>query len=344
MGYKDRARKRAAERSDGVYLRLKEGDTTFRILPTPDSSEGAEDGMFIEYGVHRDVGPKKEIVRCGKSIPEGTGRCWLCDEQIPKLRKKGNVTRAKAMEPRDVFLLQVAKVNEDGSMIGPKIFTPSKTVADQIMTSIFGSKKKTYEDPKKGYNLTINRVGTGKNDTRYGIIEPDEESTVVPAELMKKLKPFNELKEIPAYDEAKQKAAYVGQDAIEDPDDEDDEDDDVEVEETPKKPSKPAAKKPAVVEDDEDDDEDEAPAKPAPKASKKPPVIDDEEDDDDLPPVKTTAKKPVVDDEDDEDDDLPPVKPAAKKAVVIDDDDEPDVDIEDDEDDEDSPPPPKKKK
>ncbi len=323
MDYKDRARKRAAERTDGAYLKLKEGETTFRILPTPESD--SSDGMFMEYAMHRDVGPKKEGVRCGKSVPEGVGRCYLCDVVIPKLRAKGNETRAKAIEARDVFLVQVAKVNDDGTMTGPKLFTPSKTVADQIMGTIFGSKKRDYADPKRGYNLTISRTGTGKNDTRYGIIEPDEDASPVPSALIKKLKPFSELKELLAYDESKQKAAYSGQDTVED-DEEDDE---------PVSKPRTGKNRPAPVVEDEDEDEvedadeeeedDEAPAPAAKKAGKKPaPVVEDEDEDEDL------------DDEDEDEDPAPPVKAgksAKKPAPVVEDEDEVDEDDEDDEDD-----------
>jgi hypothetical protein len=370
MNYREKARKRANERSDGVWLKLKEGETTFRCLPTPESAPGVDDGMWMEYAVHREVGPKKETVRCGKSVPDRKGPCWICDVQIKKLRTKGNVTRAKALEPKDIFLIQAAKVEDDGTMSGPKLFTPSTTVATQLLTSIFGSKKRDYADPKKGYNITIERTGTGKNDTRYGMLQPDSDPTPVSAEIMEKLKPFSQLIEIPVYSEAKQKAAYVGQEAVEEPDTEEDisdlnEEDDLEeaeVEEEEEAPVKKTAKKgkaakAAVAEEPEEDevtdDLDTEEEIPAPKS--KSPV-----------PIGKPKKKAVVeevDEDEDEDDDAPfndedePEElevPAAKKTktvakaksvkrTVVEEDEDEDSDIEEDEEPEPEPLPVRKK-
>ncbi len=366
---KARARKRAAELNSSIWFKLKEGDNTFRILPTPESKKSP--GLWLEYNVHRDVGPRKAVVRCGKDPQTNEGDCWLCDTMIPKLRKKGAEARASALDSKPVFLVQVAKVvigdDEVPKFSGPFLFNPSKGVAGQLLSSVFGSKKRTYEDPKKGYNITLSRTGTTKNDTRYGVLESDDEPSQVPSDLIKKLKAFSELKEVPGYDEAKQKAAYQGLDNVPDDEDEeeteskdtdsDDDDDDVPAPKAGK--NKPPKKKPPVdpdpdADDDPDPDEDDDP--------------DPDDDDDDPPPSPKTGKKqgktkptPVDDDDDpdpdedddpdpDEDDDPPPPKTGKKKPPVDpdpDDDDDPDPDEDDpdpDDDDDDDPPPPPKKK
>ena len=105
-------------------------------------------------------------MRCGVNPVDREGECWLCDVKIPQLRKKGMEKRATALAPKPQFLVQVGKVDTNGKMTGPFLFTPAKTVADQLLASIFGSRKKSYVDPLKGYNLTIARTGTGRNDTR----------------------------------------------------------------------------------------------------------------------------------------------------------------------------------
>ena len=331
------ARKRAEQRAQSSWFKLKEGDNSFRILPTPPTKRVKNN--FYEYQVHRDVGPGKKTVRCGVHPVTGEGECWLCDVKVPQLRKKRMEERAKGLAPRAVLLMQVAKVDvETGKMSGPFLFTPAKTVGDQMLASIFGSRKRSYLDPETGYNLSIRRTGTGKNDTKYGIIEPDQDSTAVPAKIIDKVVPFEELKEVPLYSQAKQEAAYLGRDVAED------EEGEGEEEETPRGKRKPA--------DDDDDeyetaaavDDDDEPVKPKRRA----PVEDDEdeapppkkrkpvEDDEDEPPVKPKKRAPVEDDEDEapppkrrapveDDDDEPPVKPKAKAAPVEDDDDEPPV-------------------
>src|SRR5579864_3254497 len=89
--YKSRARKRAQEMGSSIWYKLKEGTNTFRLLPTPG------DDPWLEYALHRDVGPKKQAVRCGKDPVTDKGECWLCDVKIPALQAKGQKKSAAAM-------------------------------------------------------------------------------------------------------------------------------------------------------------------------------------------------------------------------------------------------------
>lgn len=349
MDYRERARKRATERRTSIWYKLAEGDNTFRILPTPASD--TTDGVFIEYRMHRDVGPKKARIRCGIDVSD-EGKCWICDVLIPKLKKSGKGVRATALAPRDECAIQICKVDSDGSMTGPFIWTPSKTVADQLIASVFGSKKRDYVDGKKGYNLTINRTGTGKNDTRYGIIEPDSDPSRVPAEILKKLKPFSELKEIPVYNEGAQKAAYTGQDATEEPEEEEEsdeaavEEDDVvedEEEEAPPVTKKPAKVTKPAVEEPEEEPEEEEEEKPKPAAKKsgkvaKPAPEPEEEDDIEEEDAEDITLDDLEEDDAEEEEKPAPVAKKKKPPVVV---EEPE---EEDDEEETPPPPPVKKK
>lgn len=335
--YKAEARRRAADRAQSAWYKLKEGDNTFRILPTPESK--TTQPLWMEYALHREVGPKKTQVRCGKSVPDRDGHCWLCDVKIPALRKAGKESRAAALEPKDVFVIQVAKVSEDdGKMTGPLLFSPSAGVANQILTSVIGSKKRAYEDPKKGYNLTLNRTGTGRNDTRYGMIEPDSDPSVVPGALVEKLKPFSELKEIPAYNEGRQKAAYEGRDFTEgDADDEEEED------EKPKSKKGKAAPPPSKSKKSKDDEEEEEE-----EDEEEADESDDEEEDDADESEEEEDDEEESEDEDDseedgdeEEEDEAPVKkkgkpaPPKKKSKAAPPEDEEEEEEEDDESEED---------
>jgi hypothetical protein len=317
--YIARARKRAAQRQTSSWYKLLQGDNLFRILPTPESK--TTPAVFYEYRVHREVGPRKANVMCGKDVVNDEGRCWLCDVMIPKLRKMGKEVRAAALEPKDNLAIQVAKVDEDGSMSGPFIFTPSKRVGDQIVASILGSKKRKYADPKNGFNLTINRTGTGKNDTRYGMIEPDVDPSEVPSELVKKLKPFSELREIGFYDEAKQKAAYTGQDAV--------------VEEEEEEEVKPKAKKATPKPEPEEDDEEEADDAEVEETE------DEEEEEDDEEP-EAGDEEEVEEDNEEEEEEPAPKKAAKGKPSKKQPEPEDDEELEVEEDDEEEEPAPKK--
>ena len=279
MGFDEReyARKRAEVRQQSSWFKLVVGDNTFRILPTPPTKTVKTN--FFEYAVHREVGPKKATVRCGVDPVTGEGECWLCDVKIPALKKKRLETRATALAPKAQLLVQVAKVDgDDGKMSGPFLFTPSKQVADQLLASIFGSKKRSYIDPAKGYNISISRTGTGRNDTRYGILEPDQEPTKVPQALLDKVKPFESLKEVPLYSQAKQQAAYLGQDVPEDEEEEEDR-------------PKSKTRKPAPVEDDPDGPEEESDDEDADDEDEE---VEEDADEEEEPAPKKTSKAPAA--------------------------------------------------
>ena len=167
--------------------------------------------------------PQKKVIRCGIDPITGEGECWICNRLIPSLKKQGKEKRASALASQNTAMIQVAKVTMEGDepqFEGPLLFQPSGGVFRQLLTKAFGAKKRSYHDGVNGYNLNLDRTGTGKNDTHYGILEGDDEPIEVPADLLAKLKPFSELKEIPVYSEAVQKSTYKGDD------DEDDEDED----------------------------------------------------------------------------------------------------------------------
>ncbi len=348
--YKDRARKRAKERSSGFWWKLVVGDNSIRLLPTPESD--TTPSVWMEYGVHRDVGRLKKTVRCGKVPNSDKGRCWLCDKKIPVLRDSGKEARASALEPQIMTLLQVAIPGEDGVLEGPRGWNPSKKVGDRILGSVLGSKKTEYVDAKKGHCINITRHGTGKNDTTYDWDLPDEEATPIPADMLKKLKAFSELKEIPQYSEAAQKAAFEGVELEEGRGASKDEDDP-----KPRKPKKPP------VEEDEDEEEDDADSEEEEDA-------DEDAEEEDPEPVKPKAKKKPApepepeeeeesededEDEEEEEEPEPPTKPVKKKKPAPEpepeeedeeedaDEDEEEEAAEDEDEEEEAPPPPKRK-
>jgi hypothetical protein len=295
MGFDERdyARKRAEARQQSSWFKLAVGDNCFRILPTPPTDNVKTN--FFEYAIHREVGPRKQTVRCGVDIDPQTGdqvgECWLCDTKIPALKAKKQESRATALAAKSQLIMQVAKVEELGEgklkFAGPFLFTPAPTIGNQLLASIFGNRKRSYIDPKKGYNLNISRTGTGRNDTRYGIIEPDQDPTVVPQSLIDKVKAFEDLKEIPVYSQAKQQAAYMGQDVV----------DEQEEEEQPRRSAtrKPAAPEPEdddLPEDDVVEDDESAEADIDPDAEGED-VIDDIDDEPEPPTRKKTGSVPA---------------------------------------------------
>lgn len=340
------AQRRLKERQAKKRFKLPEGETTFRVLP---NARGMEEPEFFEYAMHSQIGPRKAYMRCGKKS-NGKGTCFLCDNILPKLEsseKPGHQTAAKDMARKDVFAVQIAYQDND-QWLGPVVWEMSNTIANSML-AIFGSKKRDVADPKRGYNLTISRTGTGMRDTKYGSIDRDEDSTEVDEDILAKLKPFSEI--IRKYDEAAMKAAYYGHEQEEEdtPVVEDDDEDKKVADDDEEEVAK--LKKKKVVEDEEEEEKPKKKKKPVDEdddtEAEEKPLDDDEAEDEDEKPAKK-KKKPADEDEDEdedsdvpglEDDDEEEAKPSKKKKKPVDEDD----DTEDTEDEEEEDAKPKKK-
>lgn len=339
--FRKRAQINLREKKDNGLFKLPEGPTTFRILRTPSDKQRGSPSVWIEYYVHRSVGPKKKgPLRCGLNIADDSGSCWLC-KVVDKLREQGKTLAAAELERKTSYAVQVAAFDEtSGDFRGPLLWVmtsgkSSRSLSYKIQSIVGAPASKGYVDHENGYNFTIDRTGTTMTDTVYGAPARAEERTAVPAGIISKLKPFADV--LPPYDKEIQKKAYYG---------EAEEEEQVapkrrvREEEEEEEIVRPKAKARIVEEDEEDsiesdpesDDEQDDPP-PKGKAVK----VDEDEDDDlqfgddeedveassddeeDEEPVRPTAKKSakkvVAEDEDDlaADEDEEPVKPKSKR-------------------------------
>lgn len=288
--YKELAKKRN-ELMTREKFKLMPGNNTLRVLRTPEGRHSTP--VLMMFAVHNDVGPEKRWLRCGIDPVTGKGKCWICNKLIPQLEKKGKESRAAKLAPETKTVVTVASISESGTWRGPFIWYPSGKKADELCSSILGASKRDYVDHKRGYNLNIHRTGTGIRDTRYGPIEPDDAPSKVPSSIVEKLVPFDENKEIPKYDEARQKKAYYGEDYDDDRDSRDDDDED---EDDDRKKKKGRSREDDEDEDDEDEDED-----------------DEDEDEDEDENDEDEDDEDEDEDEDDEDGDEKKKKSSKKK-------------------------------
>ena len=250
--YRSRAAVHRKEKLSKGLFKLPEGETKVRILKTPKDEERNSPSVWVEYYVHRNVGPKKLTLRCGKEVINDSGPCWLC-KAVRVLKEKGKTKMAAALERQKVYAVQVAVWDEDiGGLRGPLLWAMSsgksaKSISFKVESIV--ASKKDYLDHKQGFNFTFERQGTGMLDTVYGKSERDEEASSVPKQIVAKLKPFADV--ILQYDPKVQKQAYYGKLAEDE-------------EEEPRA----AKKRPA------DDDEEEE----APRPKKKPAPVDEDEE------------------------------------------------------------------
>src|ERR1035437_5060223 len=206
--WREEAAERFKEKQSKGRFKLGEGENTIRILPRVGSKKSQT--PFFEYLVHREVGPNKRFVRCGKTL-HGDGDCWLCDVKVPDLQNSGNPNKQKlaaSLQAKEQFVVQVAAIDTDsGKMRGPFLWTVPTGGARSLsarLLQVLKSTKRDYIDKENGYNLTIERTGTGKMDTIYGQIVADEESSEVPEKILNQSKPFSAY--VPPYSEEQQKA------------------------------------------------------------------------------------------------------------------------------------------
>jgi hypothetical protein len=213
MGTKAQAAQEALKRKQAKgRFKLPVGDTTFRVLP---NARGSQYPDFVEYMVHYDVGPKHQGARCGKNA-KGEGRCWLCDVVIPKLSESKDPRKKKLGEymqsqVKEVTAVQIIYKDASETWRGPVLFEAPGSVAAGLL-GFFARGNRPYTDPVRGYNFTITRTGTDKQ-TRYRALEPDADPSKIPSAVIPKIKPFGLL--VYKYDEARQKAAYYGQEVEE---------------------------------------------------------------------------------------------------------------------------------
>lgn len=329
--WRDNARQRLKDKQSKGRFKLDVGENTLRILP---NARGAERSPFFEYYIHREVGPNKRFLRCGKKVPDAVGDCWLCDRLIPKLEASGNkakLARAAALERKEQFVVQVAVLDTDSNKYkGPYLWAVSTGGAKSLaagLLRLFQSKKRDYADPKKGYNLTIDRTGTGMTDTRYGPPTPDEEPSKVPSDILGKLKKFSDL--VPGYSEEEQKAAYFGRDREDDADTKrkgrDEEEEEEELEEDEESESE-------TEEEEEGDD-----VKKKKNKKKKKPSADEEEEEDEH---VGEEEEEETESEEEEEEEAPKKKKKKKPAEEEEEEEEPEPEEEEEEEEE----KPKKKK
>ncbi len=224
--WRKKQQERVNDKKEGTSLKLDEGTTCFRVMPDkkdllPDGRlgpKGIQNSPVREFRMHRHVGPDDATVMCGKDI-DSKGRCWLCDEVIPKLESNpAKVAQARKVGPQEQFVIQASKYDTNTQKFKlPKLMwlstgagIPGKpggnTLALRVQSKIVGTRK-DYIDPVKGYNLNIEKTGSGLK-TRYPSVEGDESPTKVPLQVTAAVVSLDSL--LPKYDEEDMKSLWFG--------------------------------------------------------------------------------------------------------------------------------------
>jgi hypothetical protein len=208
-GYKERAKQRHQVLAAGDNFKLKDGENFIRVLPTPESSDGAEDDVVFEVFMHNDVGPDKRFLACGHDpVERDKGECYICDVIIPSLISKGHGETAKKLKGKWQGIFQVLHQGADQKVTGPHVWSVGGKLGRNILMML-GQGNRDYASITRGYWIFINRTGTGLL-TEYSAPIPDDEPSAVAAKYGTILKPFNQLTELPMYSEQACKDAFYG--------------------------------------------------------------------------------------------------------------------------------------
>ena len=238
----------------------------------------------MDVFVHRGVGPSEASVLCLKNT---YGKpCPIC-EQSALLRKQGKEEEAGALKPSRRVFYNVQDLKNPDVL---KVFEAShylfeKELIDEARDDDEGGFI-DFADEETGKEIKFRCSKTSKGGFEFNEFKSfsfEDRDDNIPDELLEKAISFDEIMNVPTYEEV-EKILYGR--------DEDDNEDDEETE-------KKSSKKTAV--NDENEQEESEPKKKA--------VVDDEEDDE--PPVKKSVKKSKVDEDEDNDDE--PVKKSSKK-------------------------------
>lgn len=226
--WKQQMKKDLKDWASSNNFKFSEGENVFRILP---NKKGLNFPPVFLYMAHPNVGKDSVFSRCGKNT-KGEGHCWLCDEKIPTLLESPKAAlraAAEKMRPlRQVVLLAAPIVEGKWRKPKPLLLTVAKKALGNRLLSFISTGTRAYDDPVKGYNLILERTGSGMGTT-YGDLQSEENSTKVPSAVLALIKPLEEL--IESYSPDKQKQALYGKAESEAPDFADD------AEETPSEES-----------------------------------------------------------------------------------------------------------
>lgn len=254
----EKIQKKLSEIGSGDYFKPKEGKNIIRILP-PWSSEGVwYKEAVIHYGVKNEKG-KERGYACLKMFDK---ECPICEKHA-ELVKEGEESKelAYSILGRVKYYTNILDRKSGKVMIWGFSSKTLGILLSYCQDPDYGD----ISDPENGYDVIIEREGTGRMDTRYQIRCRPKASAIDVEGWEDKLRNLDELNEEPDADKLEELISDMFSDGPRKKKKDEEEDD--EEEETPKK------KKPSDDDEEEEDEEEEE------KPKKKKKVKDEEEDD-----------------------------------------------------------------
>lgn len=160
------AKERDTSEGNGKYKLFipLEGDNKIRILPPI----GDNDVFYVEFKTHFGIGPNKKTVVCPKSF-DVKAKCPACDisNELYKTKEEEDKVLATAIRAKTRFRVNI--INLDKTEDGVQIYEFGQNLMKDLLIFVVDPDYGDITDLKTGRDITIKRVGKGK-DTRYTII------------------------------------------------------------------------------------------------------------------------------------------------------------------------------
>lgn len=146
----------------GGFWSPKEGRNVIRILP----EVGEMDFFFQEVGRH-NFPDSDDRVYCPRFTSGGELDCPIC-EMVWELYDAGdNASKELAKQIRVRKSYWVNIINRDDETAGPQIFTPGVMIFSELTSLINDPDYGDIFNIEDGFDITIEREGTGRYDTVY---------------------------------------------------------------------------------------------------------------------------------------------------------------------------------
>lgn len=164
--------KEELDQSGGAeFMKLKPGQNKVRILPPP---TGKRSPFRVVYQHFIEMPGGSKSVICARL--EAKKPCAVC-AKVNELRASRSEEDQKIANDlfarRRVFCNVIDRAEPDK---GPKVLAFGKTVHEQLVALRNPDVGGDYCHPEEGYDVIIERTGTGKNDTKYKVFLSRKES------------------------------------------------------------------------------------------------------------------------------------------------------------------------
>lgn len=145
----------------GGWWRPPVGVSTIRILP----AIGTMEYFFMEVGQHYIVDGSKPFY-CPSICSEGVEKCPIC-EVNEALYRAGEKDAASKFRATRAFFMNVIDRSNPGQ--GVQRYAPGTTVFQAIASMISDPDYGDISDEADGYDIKIERVGEGRENTKYQV-------------------------------------------------------------------------------------------------------------------------------------------------------------------------------